>query len=252
MYLNLDVYPKLADETGFYGARLPDFVRKIYGKGLANFTTGMVLCLVLNIVFSSILLGTTFLHDSFKAFGWGFFQAHPMAIHGICILIVLPALLIDTLYGFAWLALVSFIAMMTSLLGLSGMMFESMSGSGVSESWKEFTVINFPRFVGSICLCLGGVTMMLPIRSELKEPESFRRVFRTSFFTSATVFILFGVVANLAFGHGIQKVLFDHFHGTKYYYIFAFESTYAVMVLVSFPMFLVNILALIRTIPCLK
>jgi hypothetical protein len=49
MYLNLDVYPKLADETGFYGARLPDFVRKIYGKGLANFTTGMVLCLVLNI-----------------------------------------------------------------------------------------------------------------------------------------------------------------------------------------------------------
>jgi hypothetical protein len=152
-------------------------------------------------VFSSILLGTTFLHDSFKAFGWGFFQAHPMAIHGICILIVLPALLIDTLYGFAWLALVSFIAMMTSLLGLSGMMFESMSGSGVSESWKEFTVINFPRFVGSICLCLGGVTMMLPIRSELKEPESFRRVFRTSFFTSATVFILFGVVANLAFGN---------------------------------------------------
>jgi hypothetical protein len=152
-------------------------------------------------VFSSILLGTTFLHDSFKAFGWTFFQENPMAIHGVCILIVLPALLIDTLYGFAWLALVSFIAMMSSLLGFSGMMFESMSGSGVSESWKEFTVVNFPRFVGSICLCLGGVTMMLPIRSEMKEPESFRRVFRTSFFTSATVLILFGLVANLAFGN---------------------------------------------------
>jgi amino acid permease len=91
--------------------------------------------------------------------------------------------------------------MMSSLLGFSGMMFESMSGSGVSESWKEFTVTNFPRFVGSICLCLGGVTMMLPIRSELKQPESFRRVFRTSFFTTATVFILFGIVANLAFGN---------------------------------------------------
>jgi amino acid permease len=91
--------------------------------------------------------------------------------------------------------------MMSSLLGFSGMMFESMSGSGVSESWKEFTVSNFPRFVGSICLCLGGVTMMLPIRSELKQPESFRRVFRTSFFTTATVFILFGIVANLAFGN---------------------------------------------------
>jgi hypothetical protein len=49
MYLNLDVYPKLADETGFYGARLPDFVRKIHSKRLANFTTGMVLCFVFNI-----------------------------------------------------------------------------------------------------------------------------------------------------------------------------------------------------------
>lgn len=116
-------------------------------------------------------------------------------IYLISILIITPTLLIDTLHKFAYIGLGCFISVILALISISSTHLTNMQNNGVDSHFKDFNVVNLPGFFGSVCLCLGGVTMIIPIRSILEKKEDMRSIFKISFLINAAIFMIFTLLA---------------------------------------------------------
>lgn len=134
-------------------------------------------------------------------------------VHLLAFMIVLPTIFILKLKGFSYSAGFCFIVTIIMMCLLCLVFGSEIVENGVSSNYNEFHFSHVFGFFASICYCLGGITMIFPIRGSLpnSDKKCYRKIFRPAYLTSAFLYIVFATLANLAMGNKLRPMIFDNF-----------------------------------------
>lgn len=150
---------------------------------------------------ASIHFVSACLQGAFVAFGASFFVENNFWIYFFCLIIVIPVLLQDELREFSYAACLFCVTVLASVIGiLIGLCSKNNQATTNTIDFKNTNWEYLPEYIGMISFCLGGVTMIIPIRSTMKQPHKFRTIFKSSFIIVSIIFYMLGIFATFSYG----------------------------------------------------
>lgn len=139
------------------------------------------------------------------AFGATYFTENTYLVYCISLAIVLPVLFFDELRDFSYIACLFFITVVASVVGMLIGLFELRNNTSSNHvDFKNVNWIYLPEYIGMISFCLGGVTMIIPIRSTMQNPHQFRTIFKSSFIINSIIFYNLGLFATFSYGNFLK------------------------------------------------
>jgi proton-coupled amino acid transporter len=132
-------------------------------------------------------------------------------VHIIMILIFIPILLPSLITNLKLLAWCSTIANVCMILGIGITMYYSVQDlPPLSERHYFFTWQQLPLFFGTAIFAFEGISLVLPLQNEMKNPHDFRRYFgvlNVGMAIVTTIFTCFGFIGYLKYGENVEGSL---------------------------------------------
>ena len=141
------------------------------------------------------------------------FDKHGLVLdtHVIMVMIFVPILLPSLLTKLKYLAWCSAVANFCMILGIGITMYYSVQDlPSVSERNYFSTLQQLPLFFGTAIFAFEGISLVLPLQNEMKNPHDFRKytgVLNVGMAIVTTIFTSFGFIGYLKYGEDVEGSL---------------------------------------------
>lgn len=231
----LDLIIKTADDMGYYGSSLEQFVEIVLGKVHRTLTTICNWLICFAICVASVILAVQFVEFSTCQLGFCFANAR-LWLNLLGLIICLPTIFIHNINNFKYLATGALAVILFSVVAIIAFETSFISENGISQTAQTANMWRFPEFFGVMCFAIEGVGTIMPVRNVMKNRQHFRPMFLMSLGTVCVLLLAFGILGAMTFGGNTKDIVFLNFPKTQMFF-FTLQMVYGLSCIITFPIY---------------
>lgn len=231
----IDLMIVLGDDLSFSGENTEDLIiisgNRKYIKAFSvlnnfNMYTSVITGCVISVIFLNWAVCNLEMDD---------FCENKTNLHLVAILISVPFGFITQMSMYAYSSLFSAFIIMISLIAILIYNIGLIDKAGVAKTANLGINFNhFAQFFGITCFSIEGISLIFPIRSSMKRPREFRKLFHWTAGMVIAVYLVFMAVGALALGSNLNDVILFQY-GSEFTLMYYLGSLYSIGIIVSYP-----------------
>lgn len=231
----LDLIIKTADDMGYYGSSLEQFVELVLGKVHRTLTTICNWLICFAICVASVILAVQFVEFSTCQLGFCFANAR-LWLNLFGLIICLPTIFIHNINNFKYLATGALAVILFSVISIIVFEANFLGENGIAATAQGANMWRFPEFFGVMCFAIEGVGTIMPVRNVMKNRDAFRPMFIFSLGTVCVLLLVFGLLGCMTFGANVKDIVFLNFPKTQLFF-FILQMVYGLSCIITFPIY---------------
>lgn len=231
----IDLMIILGDDLAFKGENTEDLLTI---SGNQKYIKAFSLLNNLN-MYSSVICGcvmsVTFLNWAVCNMHLEHFCDNKTNLHLIATLISVPFGFITHMSMYAYGSFFSAMMITVSLVAILTYNIGMIQEMGISQTANIGIHMDyFAQFFGITCFSIEGISLIFPIRSSMKRPYDFRRLFHWTAAVVIAIYLVFMSVAALALGSSLKDVILFQY-GSEFKSMYYLGTLYSIGIIISYP-----------------